>query len=114
MKLPISEQELVSHVEREYQLGYNVVVKKRQQFRIQDALINGTSDPDKIDLKTIYYVVQAMMAMYYSDSISVKFAPRKFGADKQAKNLTALAKFDYDEMDKALLDYQIQWNRLVR
>ena len=114
MKLPLPESKILEQVQSEYQLSYNTVVRKRQQFRDQEKYLTDTSDKDKLDLRTLYYIVQTMLALYYTDEIIVDFKPRRFGSEVQTKNLRSLAKFDYKEMRMNVVDYEVQYNRLVR
>jgi hypothetical protein len=115
MKLPLPENDIISQIEQEYSLAINTVVKKRQLFRDQDKYLNDISgNKDKIDMKTLYYVVNTLLALYYTDEVIVDFAPRRFGTDDQARNLRHLAKFDYNEMDMSIIDYEVQLNRLMR
>ena len=112
--LPKDSKDLVAKIQQEYGLAIQTVVRKRQDFRKQDELLNNVQDKDKIDLKTYYYIEDALLAMHYSDELKVKFNPRKFSTSQQAKNLNSLAKFDYEEMDMSIMDYAVQQNRLRR
>jgi len=112
--LEIMEEKVIDQVVREYQLGFDVANKKRKIFRDQDKLLNNVSDLDKIDLKTLYYIIENLMALYYSNEMKVEFKARRFGMEEQAENLNKLAVFDYHEMKKDLIDYEIQLNRFIR
>jgi hypothetical protein len=70
--------ELREQVRREYHLSFNSIVRKRQQFRTQDELLNGIKDQDKIDTKTLFYTLYSKMSIVYSDETQVKFLPRIF------------------------------------
>jgi hypothetical protein len=67
---------------------------------------------DKISINSIYNVIQTLIALYYTDEISISFAPRSIWYDEFADNLENLAKFDNDEMNMAVINYIIQWDRL--
>lgn len=113
----LSEKELVElreQVRREYYLSYNTIVRKRQIFRQQDELLNWIKDQDKIDTKTLFYTLYSKMAIVYSDETQVKFVPRIFPWTSQANNLNKLAKFDHDEMQLPILNYEVQLNRFMR
>ncbi len=115
--LKISEKDkekLKDQVRREYQLSYNTIVRKRMIFRAQDKLLNWIADQDKIDTKTLYYNLYSKMAIVYSDDITVKWLPRQMSWNMQANNLNKLARFDVDEMDYSILNYETQLNRFMR
>jgi hypothetical protein len=70
--------EVSQMIEEEYQIGYTAVVVKRQQFRLQDSLINAVIDTaanpyTRIDLKTITKFLEAQIALFFNDEISAKF-----------------------------------------
>lgn len=110
----ISEEKVIEHIEREYQLWYAVAKEKREIFRDQDEMLNNTSNLDKIDMKTLFYIIENLLALYYTDELKIEFSNRKYNAKEQAKNLNKLASFDYQEMKKDIMDYEIQMNRFVR
>ena len=115
-KLPgwLDESKLRTQITNEYNVSFSTIARKRQIFREQDALYNGSGDTDKLDLKTLFYNVQSRAATCYTDRKKVKFSPRKMGGDFQARNLEKLAEFDYDEMGKPVLDFEGTINRLLR
>ena len=53
-----------------------------------------------------------MLAIYYSDEMQVSFQGREVGDTTQAANAEHIAKFDYDEMEMDIINYQTQWDRL--
>lgn len=110
----LNESKLRTQVSNEWNLSFSTVTKRRQIYRDQDALYNGSGDTDKLDLKTLFYNVQSRAASSYTDRKKVKFTPRTVGGDWQARNLEKLADFDYDEMNKAFLDFEGTMNRLLR
>lgn len=116
IKKPKAEElsKLRSQVETEYQSAFETVIKKRQKFRDQDKWYNGTEDTDKIDLKTVFYVVNAMMALDYSDKVSIKWKARHFADSDQAENLNKMAEFDKDEMNLDVLNYEVRLNKYLR
>ena len=77
MQLPKGKTEsaILSQIQAEYNYGFSVVQLKLIQFTDQDKLFNGIENKDKIDLKTAYYIINTMMAVYYSDQLEVRFSP---------------------------------------
>lgn len=54
------------------------------------------------------------MSTYYTDRLNVKWSPRRFGNEEQAKNLSNIAMFDYDEMKMDEINYEAEMNRILR
>ena len=113
MALP-SDNKILEQIQNEYLQSYQTVVDKRETFRANDELLNNTKNRDKLDMKTLYYIRDGLLSLYYNDEVIVSFQPRKFWAEEQSQNLNSLAKFDYDEMDLAIHQYDVQNNRLMR
>ena len=110
----LSEAELQQQVSSERAMGFVFVSKKRQIWREQDELYAGTADSNKIDMRTLFYNVQTWMSTYYTDRLNIKWTPRKFGNETQAKNLSDAAMFDYDEMGLSEVNYEAELNRIMR
>lgn len=73
---------------------------------------NVTSDKNKIYVRLIYSVMQALLSLHYSDEMTASFVGRQVGADEIADNLQALADFDFEEMDLDRLSYKLERDRL--
>lgn len=110
----LDEEKLKTQVNNEYQMAYSTVSRKRQIFRDQQKLFDGIVDQDKIDLKTLFYNIQAWMSTNFMDKKSVEFVSRKFWAERQADRLSKLADFDVDEMGYSVFNYTRQFNRIFR
>lgn len=114
MNLPKKESEIIAQINKEYNYWFSVMQKKLIQFTEQDKLLNWIDNKDKIDLKTAYYLINTMMAVYYSDQLEVRFTPFSLDWERQAKNMNYLAKFLHKEMWMNKIDYEVQLNRLMR
>ena len=71
LKFNLDVEKLKTQVSEEYNVGFSTISRKRQIWREQDNLFNGIVDQNKIDLKTVFYNVQAWMATYYTDKKTV-------------------------------------------
>lgn len=113
----LSEKEtnqLKLQVQREYNLSYSTIVRKRLQFRQQDALLNGIQDLDKLDTKALFYSLISKMSIVFSDDIVIKWLSRQQAGIQQADRLNKLARFDNDEMELPIMMYEVHLNRLMR
>ena len=107
----INKEDFLQEIQSQINLSYNFVQQKRVIFRDRlDKYIDQNIDDDKIGVNTLYAMVNLSIAIKYSDEISVLCKPRKFGDEEYADNLTALAKFDHEEMEMSRKDYQKHWD----
>jgi len=77
MALP-SDNKILEQIQNEYLQSYQTVVDKRETFRANDELLNNTKNRDKLDMKTLYYIRDGLLSLYYNDEVIVSFQPRKF------------------------------------
>lgn len=109
----VSHDQIIAQVAEEKANWMNFIETKRDLFRERLKLYQNISDTDnKIYVKLIRSVMQTMLSLYYTDENTVVFAWRQLWDDEYADNLNNLAKFDYEEMDMAKINYDVQWNRL--
>lgn len=73
--------------------------------------VDQDKDEDKIGVNTIYSMMQLGLSIKYSDETSVIILPRKFWDIEYAANLTSLAEFDFDETERRVLKYQLDWDQ---
>lgn len=68
----------MAHVRGEYELSRRFVDQKRRLFRdrLKD-YVNITTDKSKIFVRLIYSVMQTLMALQYSDEMTVDFVGRQ-------------------------------------
>lgn len=112
-KFPIDQDLIIQQVNQERDLWYNFVDTKRKLFLDRLRLYNNLQDTDnKIYVRLIRSVMQSLMALYYTDSITVNFTGRQLGDDDVAEKWNNLAEFDQEEMKLPQINYDAQWNRL--
>lgn len=108
-----TQAQILGHLKEEYEGNLWFFDNKRSLFRerIKD-YTNVTSNKNKIYVRLIYSVMQALLSLHYSDEMTASFVGRQVGADEIADNLQALADFDFEEMDLDRLSYKLERDRL--
>jgi hypothetical protein len=103
--------ELIRQVEAEYQLAYWFMKPKHDEWAVRLKLYNNQKrDKTAIGDPLLFTVHQTVLASLYSDRLAVEFLGREEGDEETAENLNSLAEFDYDEMDKDVIDYEWDWD----
>ena len=104
---------LIRQVEIEYQLAYNHQLPRIQKRLTHLKLYNNQKrDPNAVGDILLFSVFQTVLATLYSDQLAVDFLGREQGDEETGENLTSLADFDYDKMEKNKLDYFWNWDTL--
>lgn len=81
-----------------------------RQFKNLKLYNNVKRDPSKVGDPLIFTVHQTVLASLYTDSLQILFKGREEGDKNVASNLNGLATFDFDIMDKDILDYEWDWD----
>ena len=90
----------------EYTLAWKHQKPKKDEQEIRLKLYNNQKrDKSAVGDTTLFTIQQTILASLYIDRLSSVFEGREDGDEETAENLTAMAEFDYDEMAKAVLDY---------
>lgn len=106
-------EKLLKQIQHEYDVSYEYVVNRRQQFRDRLRLYNNQKkDHNSVGVVTLYTTIQTLLAIFYSDELTVNFKGRTVADDQLAENINHLARFDHDEMDLAVVNYNVQWDKL--
>ena len=104
--------DVLEQVKAEYTASFNATQPKRNLFRERLTLYNNINrTDDKININLIRSLINQLLALYFTDEMQVKFIWRQPYTDVEADMLNAVAKFDFDEMNIGMLDYQNQRNR---
>ena len=97
---------LSAQVRAEYELAWKNQKPKKDEAEIRLKLYNNQKrDATAVGDTTMFTIMQTVLASLYIDRLDVEFEGRQEGDEETADNLTAMAEFDYDEMWKAELDY---------
>lgn len=109
----MSEEEVVSTVQTEYQLCYDFMLPKINEWLVRMTVYNNQKrDKTKIGDPLLFTVFQTLLASLYDDRLNVGFGPREVGDEEMSENLSMTAEFDYDEMRKNLIDFEWDWDTL--
>jgi hypothetical protein len=101
----------IKQVEGEYQLGWWFMKPKWDEWALRLKLYNNQKrDKAKVGDPELFTIHQTVLASLYDDQLSVAFNPREEGDTDTAENLDAMAEFDYDEMEKDMVDYAWDWD----
>jgi hypothetical protein len=102
---------LIKQVDVEYNLAWQhqipkiqVALSRLKLYNNQKKDVNAVGDP------LLFTVLQTILASLYDDKLGVEFTGREEGDAETGENLTALADFDYDKMQKDKLDYDWLWD----
>lgn len=102
---------LIDQVEAEYQLAWNFMKPKIDEWAVRLKLYNNQKrDKEAVGDPLLFTIHQTVLASLYSDRLGVEFLGREDGDEETAENLNGLATFDYDEMEKDILDYEWDWD----
>ena len=102
---------LLDQIEAEYQLSWWFMKPKIDEWAVRLKLYNNQKrDKEAIGDPLLFTIHQTVLASLYSDKLGVDFLGREEGDEETAENLNALATFDYDEMEKDVLDYEFDWD----
>ncbi len=98
--------ELIKQVESEYKAGYYYMKPKWDEWALRLKLYNNQKrDKLAVGDPLMFTVLQTVLASLYDDTLLATFDPRESGDEEVAENLNDLAVFDYDEMQKDIIDY---------
>jgi len=103
--------EIIKQIEQEYRLGYWFMKPKWDEWGLRLKLYNNQKrDKGAVGDPLLFTIHQTVLASLYDDRLSVEFTPRENGDDDICENLTDMAEYDYDEMEKDVADYTWDWD----
>lgn len=104
--------DLLNKCATEYRAASDYVREKRGQLRQRLLLYNNQrKQREKVAITSIYTTLNTLLAIYYTDELSVGIGGRGFSGTDRAENLENVAKADQEEMDMATMNYLTQWDR---
>lgn len=102
---------VVKQIENEYNLSYWFIKPKWDEWALRLKLYNNQKrDKSAVGDNTLFTIHQTVLASLYDDRLAVSFTPREEGDTDTAENLDGMAEYDYDEMEKDILDYDWDWD----
>lgn len=106
-------KDLIAQIESEYTLSYWFMKPKWDEWALRLKLYNNQKrDKSAVGDPLMFTIIQTVLASLYDDRLMVAFKPRESGDDDTAENLDNLAIYDYDEMQKDIVDYTWDWDTL--
>lgn len=98
---------LVQQAQKEYTVAFDFMKPKIDKWRMRLKLYNNQKrDDDAVGDTTLFTIFQTVLASLYEDRLAVDFAGKEDGDEETADNLSAMAKADYDDMEKDQLDFE--------
>jgi hypothetical protein len=102
---------LATQCDWEFQLSYEHQYPKKEESLARLKLYNNQKRAkDAVGDTTLFTTFQTVLAALYNDRLSAEWGAREDGDEEVAENLTQMATFDYDEMEKDLTDYDWDWD----
>lgn len=102
---------LIDQVCSEYTLGYWFMKPKWDEWALRLKLNNNQKrDKSAVGDPLLFTIHQTVLASLYDDRLMVAFEGREAGDDEVAENLTDMANFDYEQMQKDIVDYTWDWD----
>lgn len=104
---------LIDQIEREYRLAYDNMKPKWDEWEVRLKLYNNQKrDKEAIGDPLIFTIHQSVLAALYTDRLTSSFEAREDGDYERTEQLNPMAEFDYDEMEKDIIDYDWDWDTL--
>lgn len=102
---------LIDQVNAEYTLGWWYIKPKMDEWAVRLKLYNNQRrDKLAVGDPLLFTILQTILASLYNDQLTVEFLARESGDEETAENLNSLASYDFDEMEKSMLDYEWDWD----
>jgi len=106
-------KKLTEQIQQEYRMSVDYLTPKWKQwgerlrlYNNQMRIANSVGDP------LIFTILQTVLANLYDDRLMVSFQPRDQGDEDTSDNITRLARYGYEIMEKDQLDYDWDWDTL--
>lgn len=105
--------ELIKQSTSEWEQGWWFMKPKWDEWALRLKLFNNQKrDKESVGDTTMFAVFQTILATLYEDQLAATFSPREIGDDEIAENLDLVADYDYDIMEKDIIDYEWDWETL--
>jgi len=104
---------LAKQIDAEFNLAWKHQKPKKDEWEIRLKLYNNQKRKKKaVGDTTLFTIQQTVLASLYIDRLMANFSGREEGDEEVAENLTAMAEYDYEDMEKDILDYVWIWDAL--
>ncbi len=103
--------DLIKQVESEYRMSLDFIRPKWEKWKKRLALYNNQKREDTaVGDPLLFTIHQTVLAALYDDRLAVNFGGRNEGDEDAEENLNALANYDYEDMEKDVVDYEWDWD----
>lgn len=103
--------DLIKQVESEYNLSWWFMKPKWDEWALRLKLYNNQKrDKSAVGDPLLFTILQTVLASLYDDHLMAMFEPRESGDEDTSENLNDMAVYDYDEMEKDIVDYTWDWD----
>src|SRR3990167_847663 len=107
------EKEIINQIENEYQSAFKYTQTKRtEQLKRLKLYNNQGRQKDKVGDPLLFVVFQTLLASLYDSKMTVKWEAFEEGDIETEENLNAVAEYDYNLMQKDIIDYEWIWDTL--
>lgn len=104
-------KDLIDQIVSEYTLAYWFMKPKWDEWALRLKLNNNQKrDKSAVGDPLLFTIHQTVLASLYDDKLMVSHEGREAGDDEITENLTDMAEFDYDIMQKDIIDYTWDWD----
>jgi len=104
-------ESLALQVQAEYNLAWKNQKSKKDEAEVRLKLYNNQRrDKKAVGDTTMFTIHQTIVASLYVDRLDSEWEAKEEGDEGVAENLDALAKNDYDDMEKDITDYDWIWD----
>ena len=104
---------LIVQGQSEWEQGWWFMKPKWDEWNLRLKLYNNQKrDKESVGDTTLFSVFQTVFAALYDDRLAATFSPREIGDDEIAENLDLVADYDYDLMEKDVVDYEWDFESL--
>src|SRR3990167_2082076 len=102
---------LAKQIQTEYRIAWEHQKPKKDEALLRLKVYNNQrKDKEAVGDTTLFTTLQTVVASLYVDRLTALWGGRTEPDEDVADNLNAMAKFDYGEMEKDIIDYDWIWD----
>lgn len=106
-------EKVTKQTQAEYNLSWSHQKPRKDDIEVRLKLYNNQKREKKfVGDTTLFTIFQTVLASLYVDRLDVEFSGKESGDDDVAQNLNAVARSDYDDMEKDIIDFNWDWDTL--
>lgn len=102
---------LEKQCQTEYLMAWKHQKPKKDEAEVRLKMYNNQKrDKKAVGDTTMFTIHQTVLASLYVDRLMVTFSGREQGDEETGDNISAMAKVDYEDMEKDIIDYEWDWD----